>query len=737
MKRLTNLAVGQNRVLELIAGGAPLRKTLTALLLFVEQEVPELLCSVLLLDADGVHLRHGAAPSLPDTYNRLIDGASIGPRAGSCGTAAYLARQVVVRDIETDPLWAEYRGLARPHGLRACWSTPILGPSGHVLGTFAMYFREPRTPGDVHQRLIGIATHVAAIAIVKELRDRALQESEERYRLLNLATNDAVWDWDLTANTLWWNESVQRLFGYAAAEVTNKLSWWLERVHPDDRERVHLSLQLAADTGAQGWSEDYRFRRKNGTYSDIQDRGYVMRDASGKTVRMIGAMQDISERRQAQKEIEYLAYHEPVTGLPNRTSMQQTLANAMARASVDRSELSLLLLNLNYFRDINDSLGHRNGDGLLRSVAERLQTVADGRGHVASLGGDEFAVLLTRSPAEHALEAVKGSLHSPVDVIGLPIKVDAAIGIAVYPHDGNTPETLWQHADVALRTAKERNEAHLYYHASIDHYDPARVALIGELRAAIGTNQLLLCYQPKVDLKSGRTVGVEALVRWRHPSRGMVSPGTFIPLAERTELINPMTAWIVEAAVTEAVALSSAGIPMEMSVNLSARNLHEPGFCMKLLSCVEELGFPLAQLTLEITETAIMADPGRAKIGLKELCDAGLHLAMDDFGVGQSSLTYLKDLPITKLKIDKSFLMDFGDPRNVAIVRSAITLARNLGLGVTAEGVDDDASYGALCDLGCDEGQGNFFSPPLAPEALLVWLRESKWGKTAQAAKRR
>ena len=182
-------------------------------------------------------------------------------------------------------------------------------------------------------------------------------------------------------------------------------------------------------------------------------------------------------------------------------------------------------------------------------MAERLQTVADGRGHVASLGGDEFAVLLARSPAEHALEAVKGSLQSPVDVVGLPIKVDAAIGVAVYPHDGKTPEPLWQHADVALSTAKERNEPHLYYDPSIDHYDPARVALIGELRAAIGTNELVLHYQPKIDLKSGRTVGVEALVRWRHPTRGMVSPGTFIPLAERTDLINPMTAWVVEAAV--------------------------------------------------------------------------------------------------------------------------------------------------------------------------------------------
>jgi PAS domain S-box-containing protein len=361
MERLINLAYGQNRILELIAGGASLRDSLTSLLRFIEHEVPELLCSVLLLDADGLHLRHGSAPSLPADYCRAIDGASIGPRAGSCGTAAYLGKQIIVSDIETDPLWAEYKELARPHGLRACWSTPILGPAGKVVGTFAMYFKEPRSPENIHERLIGIATHVASIAILKDIRGRALHESEERYRLLNLATNDVVWDLDLEKQTVWWNESVQHLFGYTAAEVKKELSWWTERVHPDDRDRVNSSLQLATDTNANSWSAEYRFQRKDGSYSDIQDRGHVMRDTEGKTIRMIGVMQDITERRQAQLRIEHLAYHEPVTGLPNRSAMQRTLASAIARASADGSQLSLLLLNLNYFRDINDSLGHQNG----------------------------------------------------------------------------------------------------------------------------------------------------------------------------------------------------------------------------------------------------------------------------------------------------------------------------------------------------------------------------------------
>ena len=734
-QRLVTLALGQNRILEMIATGSPLRETLAALLLFVEHEVPELLCSILLLDADGVHLRHGAAPSLPEDYTRAIDGAAIGPRAGSCGTAAYLARQVVVSDIDTDPLWADYRALARAHRLRACWSTPILGPTGKVMATFAMYFREPRSPGRIHEQLITIATHVAALAIGRDLRERALRDSEERYRLLNLATNDAVWDWNMATDTVWWNDRVERLFGYPAAEVTNELSWWVDRVHPDDRARVLHSLHLAAGTHGACWREDYRFLRKDGTYADVHDRGHVMRDAAGETIRMIGVMQDISERKQSQRQIEYLAYHEPVTRLPNRTAMRVTLADAMTRAAADGEELSLLLLNVDDFRDINDTLGHLNGDLLLERVAERLSVAAGGRGRVAALGGDEFAVLLTASPDyDRALAAVQGCLQSPVEVAGLPITLDAGIGIAVYPRDGATPGLLWQHADVALRTAKERHESPLYYCHAIDHYDPTRLALIDELRAGIARDELVLYYEPKLDLRTGHTVAVEALVRWQHPTRGLIAPGRFIPLAERTGLINPLTTWVVDAAMQQGLALSRAGIPLDMSVNLSARNLHEPGFCAGLLSSVGATGFPLSRLTLEVTETAIMADPGRAKAALSAFHEAGIHLAMDDFGVGQSSLTYLKDLPITKMKIDKSFVMEFSQPRNAAIVRSAIDLARNLGLGVTAEGVEDESTYRALQVLGCDLGQGRLFSRPLAADSLMAWLRESPWGVNGAAA---
>jgi len=735
---MTNLALGQSRILAMIAAGTALTEVLDALLRFLEESIPGMLCSVLLLDPDGLHLHPFSAPSLSPDYSRAIDGAAIGPRAGSCGTAAWRKEQVIVTDIETDPLWADYLDLARAHGLRACWSTPVFDELEQVLGTFAMYFREPRSPQAVHRRIIEIALHVAAIAIVRERREQerlqseaALRESEERYRLINLATKDAVWDWDLRNNTLWWNNGVETLFGYPLAEVPTDLQWWVDRVHPEDRERAHHSLTAAAEGNDSSWSEDYRFLRRNGSYADIHDRGYVMRDATGSTTRMIGMMQDISARKQAETRIRDLAYYEPLTRLPNRVSLQQHLAHGIAAARSGGHELALVLVNLNFFRDINDTLGHQNGDLMLQHAALCLRNLLSGSGQVAALGGDEFAILLPQHGGEAEvaaiLHAVHDALQRPVLLAHIPIRIEATLGAALFPQHGTTLELLWQHADVALRTAKERHEPHLFYSPAIDHYDPARLALLGELGDAIDRDELVLHYQPKIDLRRGCASGIEALVRWQHPVRGLLYPDSFLPLAERTGLINPLTAWVVKHALQTGLRLLEDGYALDLAINLSARNLHDPAFCTDLLAQISADSFPVARLILEVTETAIMADPQRARAVLAELQAAGIHLAMDDFGTGHSSLAYLKDLPIDQLKIDKSFVMGFAEPRNAAIVRSMIDLARNLDLRLTAEGVEDAAACRALGDMGCDLGQGYFFSKPLAIGDLERWLRESPW----------
>lgn len=730
-QRAVNLIRGQSRILELVALGTPLTESLTALLRFLESDTPGMMCSILLLDADGLHLRHCAAPSLPAEYCRSIDGAAIGPMAGSCGTAAYRRERVVVTDIDSDPLWASYRELVRPFGLRACWSTPIIAGDGQVLGTFAMYFQKTESPSSLHERLTEIALRVASIAINREIADAKRHEGEERYRLINLATNDAVWDWDLRTGLLWWNDSVESLFGYTKEEVAPELDWWTSRVHPVDRERVHHTLQAAAESACH-WSEDYRFLRKDGSYADVQDRGYVLRDVGGTPIRMIGTMQDITERKRWEAQMREFAFRDRVTGLPNRAALRVRLGEVIDAAAESDQEFALLFINLNFFRDVNDCLGHQNGDALLRHVGAALAAAVGEGGEVMALGGDEFAVLLPRILGEAdlgaALTKIQSAIEEPIPLCDIPIRVEATIGAARYPSHGTTLDLLWQHTDVALRTAKEKFEPHRTYSPAIDHYDPSRLILVGELHDAIGTSQLVLHYQPKVDLRTGRTIGVEALVRWQHPTRGLIFPDSFIPLAERTGLIHPLTTSVVVSALQHAVGLRQGGMNLGVSVNLSARNLHEPRFASRLLVLLDKSGLPLSDLTLEITETAIMADPVRAKKVLAELRESGIHLSMDDFGIGQSSLSYLKELPISKMKIDKSFVMDFDRPPNVAVVRSAIDLARNMGLQITAEGIETEDVHLALRALDCDVGQGYYFSRPLAPESLTTWLAESAFG---------
>jgi diguanylate cyclase (GGDEF)-like protein len=385
-------------------------------------------------------------------------------------------------------------------------------------------------------------------------------------------------------------------------------------------------------------------------------------------------------------------------------------------------------MNLNNFREINNTLGHQNGDALLRQVAATLQATLWESDMVACLGGDEFAVLLARL-ADHrdielVLQKILGALRRPVSVVGVPINVEASFGIAIYPEHGEAAETLWQRADIALRAAKEKQRDFLVYRPDIDHHDPSHLALLGELGAAIDRNELVLHYQPTLHLASGRAIGAEALVRWQHPVRGLVYPDGFVPLAERTQLINPLTACVLANALRQGQVWEREGLPLSLSVNLSARNLQEPELGARIVELARSSRFPLQRLTVEVTETAIMADSALAKKVLTVLHEAGISISMDDFGIGQSSLAYLKDLPISRMKIDKSFVMGFGEARNAAIVRSAVALAHNLGLGVTAEGVENEETLVELREMGCDLAQGYYIARPMPVDRASAWFRE-------------
>jgi diguanylate cyclase (GGDEF)-like protein/PAS domain S-box-containing protein len=432
----------------------------------------------------------------------------------------------------------------------------------------------------------------------------------------------------------------------------------------------------------------------------------------------------------------YLAYHDPLTGLGNRARMQEQLVAALGRAGACNHACALLLLDINNFNDVNSTLGHQNGDLLLRQVADRIRSALWESDSVACLGGDEFAIPLPRLASSADIELVAGKLghamQAPFNVADLPITLEARMGYAIYPDHAGNAGLLWQRAGIALRGAKEGGRAYLAYEPGIDHFDPQRLALLSGVRRAIDADELELHFQPKVDLRRRRTTGVEALLRWRHPEQGLIYPDRFIPLVERTGLINPMTAWVLAHAMHQARIWDRAGTRFEIAVNLSVRNLQHPGLVTEILDLARSSRFPLQRLTLEVTESAIMVDPEHGKAMLHRLHAAGVGLSLDDFGVGHSSLAYLKDLPVSHLKIDKSFVIGLREPRNAAIVRAALELGHSLGMRVTAEGIEDAATYEALRELGCDVGQGYFFSRPLPADQLAAWLKQSPWQPAAR-----
>lgn len=432
-----------------------------------------------------------------------------------------------------------------------------------------------------------------------------------------------------------------------------------------------------------------------------------------------------------EEKVSYLAYHDPLTGLLNRTALYERLCQAVADAENGNHTFALLLMNINSFRDINDTLGHHNGDALLKHVAQRLRSAVWDTDITACLGGDDFAVLLphlaNKAHIDLVINKIQQALRQPFSISDLPINVEATMGITLFPDHGDSAGQLWQRADVALRTAKQLHQVHKFYSQEIDHYSPQQLALIGDLRSAIDKNELTLHYQPVIDLRTSETVGVEVLVRWLHPQHGLIYPDNFIPFAERTGLINPLTTWVLANALHQVAAWHNEGMRLGLSVNLSVRNLQNPNLDAEILDLVRSSGFPLDYLTVEITESAIMVDPIRARNVLRKLHETGISFSLDDFGTGHSSLTYLKDLPVSKMKIDKSFVMNFNESRNAAIVHSSVELGHNLGLVVTAEGVEDESTFLAIRDYGCDFAQGYYFSKALPANDFIAWLRDSVW----------
>jgi diguanylate cyclase (GGDEF)-like protein/PAS domain S-box-containing protein len=599
-RRVAQLTKRQAELLEQIARGLPLHDTLVAVTRTIEEQHPALRASILLYDADAQVLRHGAAPSLPPAYVAAIDGIAIGPSVGSCGTAVFRRRPVHVRDIGEDPLWADFRDLALTHDLRACWSTPIFASDGErVLGAFAVYARQADDPSGELLELVGLLTHVAAIAI---------------------------------------------------------------------------------------------------------------------------------ERKESEDRLAHQSFHDPLTDLPNRTLFLDRLGQALARSRRTGHGAAVLFLDLDRFKTINDSLGHELGDELLVAIARRLESVIRPGDTIARFGGDEFTVVCEELPPGRARERageiaarLSTELADPFVLQGGEIYLGASIGIAVAVTGEERPEELLRDADAAMYHAKEQGRGRfVVFDDAMRARALARHAIETALHRAVERGEFRVFYQPIVSLTHERCVGAEALVRWQHPERGLVTPGEFVPLAEETGLIIGLGSWVLEEAARQAARWQEeTSEPFFVSVNLSARQLAQPDLAEAIASALDAANLEPDRLCLEITESVLMDDADVTLAALERVRALGVRFSIDDFGTGYSSLAYLKRFPVDAVKIDRSFTDGLGiDAGDTAIVSAVIGLSHALGLDVVAEGVETEAQLAELSLLGCDQAQGYLFATPRPPSDL-------------------
>ncbi|MBX0330998.1 EAL domain-containing protein [Oscillochloris sp. ZM17-4] len=554
-------------------------------------------------------------------------------------------------------------------------------------------------------------------------RAAALERSEERYALAARGANDGLWDWDLLSDRVFLSSRWKNMLGYNDAEIGDAPAEWLDRIHPDDQELFTVRLTAHFRQLLSYFEHEYRIRHRSGAYRWVLCRGMAVWDASGRATRIAGSQTDITERRAAEEQMQYDALHDLLTGLPNRALFLDRLdrAIAIARRQPER-RFAVLFLDLDRFKTINDSLGHAAGDYLLTTIAQRIQACLRPNDTVARLGGDEFTILIEDVVDDQTVELITQRLQA---AIAEPIMLGdhqsittASIGITGSSLEYSSSAEMIRDADTAMYQAKMGGRARHSIFTPLMHVDAmAKLQLEGDLRMAMARGELLLHYQPIISLVSGRVSGFESLIRWQHPQRGLLYPGTFLDIAEETSLIIPITWWVLREACRQAYIWQRefpTEPPLSVNVNLSARIFTEPDVVAQIADALVESGLPPTSLKLELTEHSLIALSGDLSDTLQRIRDLGVQLCIDDFGTGYSSLSYLYNFPVNVLKIDRSFISRLSPPSGQSeIVQAIIALARTLNLDVVAEGIETEEQYQQLRNLQCGLGQGWLFAPGL------------------------
>ncbi len=572
--------------------------------------------------------------------------------------------------------------------------------------------------------VIGVATNVTA----QRRAERAADQSELRYRLLFEGNLAGVYRTTEDGRILDCNESFAQIFGYESREEVLSLPAWDFYLTAEDRKASLARLKERKNLT----NYEQCLRRKDGSHVWVLENGNLVEGQEGKPGIIEGTIIDITERKRAEEQVKHLAFHDSLTGLPNRLLFSDRLRVAMVHANRYREKLAVLFLDVDRFKVINDSLGHSIGDELLRRIAERVSGCIRQEDTIARLGGDEFTVLLPGIAREDDAATIANKI---LEAVRLPFFIEhrelfitTSVGVTLYPADGADPETLVRNADTAMYRAKEQGrDNYQLYAPAMNSRALERLSLESRLRQALQNRELVVHYQPLIDLATGRVRGAEALLRWQHPELGVVMPGDFISLAEVSGLIVPIGQWVLRTACAQASAWQKSGYPLSVAVNLSARQFQQADLVFQVTEALQHANLPAPSLDLEITESNAMQNAELSISTLWDLKNLGVSLSMDDFGTGYSSLNYLKRFPIDRIKIDQSFVHDVTrDPDDAAIAAAIIAMAHSLKLTAVAEGVETEAQLGFLRTQKCDEMQGYFFSPPVPADQFGELLESGK-----------
>lgn len=550
-------------------------------------------------------------------------------------------------------------------------------------------------------------------------RDRAW-EALKREQKLFIAGPTVVFQWAAKEN--WPVEYVSpnvAQFGYSADDFISGRMLYAGIIHPEDLEWVIQEVKTYSESRAAHFTQTYRIIRADGEARWIEDSTIIVRNDAGEVTHYDGYVVDITQRKRAEEHIRYLAYHDELTGLPNRLLLLDRIRQEIIEAARHDRRLAIVCLDLKGFKNVNDTLGHETGDLFLKAVAERLAACLRPGDSLARFGGDDFCAMLAdlarSEDVAHAMQTIRDGFTQPLHADGHELRLPVTLGISLYPADGADAETLLKNADIAMHRARERGDDYQYYSAEMTATAAGRLAMENDLRNALERGEFLLHYQPQTSLANGAITGVEALVRWQHPRLGLLPPAKFIPLAEETGLIVPLGEWVLRHACAQAQAWHEAGLPaLCVAVNLSARQFRQPDLDKIIGRVLAETGLAPHSLELELTESILIQQPEAVADTLARLARHGVQISIDDFGTGYSSLAYLKHLPIDALKIDCGFVRDITtDPDDAAIVNAIITMAHALDIQTVAEGVETKEQQDFLRRQGCGTMQGYYFSRPV------------------------